>query len=189
MSDLTGAGVQSPTVRADGSPTEPAGAPNQNTKEEDITAPAPGFTIEQKWIPGMLGISIERLRELRKAHCVQHVDYQKEGGLVMWTEAGVQKVRAALAIPAPAADYVRGMSVLLNEKKPEAPAKALIVRRAGPQLRNKRVCEVCWEGSDEPRMLLWVRDNTKFRAGLRVTEFRPRDVEGQFDYTGRRDPR
>jgi hypothetical protein len=201
----------------DGSRHDPAPG-NEGKGEDKKTPPAATFTIEQRVLPGLLGIAIERVRELRRAVCQEGVDWQQERGRCLWSEAGIEQLRRALAVPsddfgggggegpadtrieARSADSAQRTNTVRTEACPAGiesgpPPKKLpplVVRRAGPVIRNRRIVEVVWEAEADSKaqsgntpMLLWVRDNRGFRPGQKVTEFRERGVEGQFDYTGR----
>jgi len=145
----------------------------------------PAFTIEQRLLPGLLGIAIERVRELRAGRLVKGEDWTVDRGRVLYADSGIAKLRAALALPAAIQEPdVEALEQIGKALRP----RALVVRRAGPVIRNRRMVECTWE--DEPDagvVLLHVRDNLGFRHGQRIPaeDYRERGVPGQFDYCGR----
>lgn len=160
---------------------------------------APQFTVWQSHLPQRLGISIDEVRARREALLREGVDWALVGNRVLLTADAEQKLRLSLSLPAlsnatapPSAPEEKAEAdqppALSAQKTP--PTAHLVVWRSAPHIRNQRIVEVYAEGSDpaqrENRLLLWVRDNTKFRPGYRIP---PTAVEarqpGQLTYIAR----
>ena len=167
--------------KADDAPAGSANpaVPQKHSKEAD--SPAPAFTIEQRVIPGLLGIAIEKVRELRGRVCQENADWRADGSRILWTEGGVAKLKAALALPASAPE---------PETTAGAPAKKLRVWRTAPAIRNQRLVEVVWdEGKTREPMRMYVRDNTQWKVGVRVGLEAVRELgPGLYEYLGGKAP-
>ena len=159
------------------------------------------FTIEQRLIPGLLGIAIERVRELRGRVCVKGEDWIHESGRVLWSEGGVRKLKEALALPAGSGSGAGSTSTTTEPAAAlPAPAQApapvpgglrLKVWRTAPAIRNQRLVEVVWAEPREKQtvMRMYVRDNTQWRVGVTVGLDQVREIgPGLYEYLGGRAP-
>jgi hypothetical protein len=64
---------------------------------------------------GVVGLSSQRMRDLRKKLLTPGVDYEKAAGRVLLTDTGVEKIRAALTLPEEKnAATVNGFTVTLR---------------------------------------------------------------------------
>ena len=161
------------------------------------------FPVWQSSLPQILGVSIEEVRVLRDEVLQEGTDWVEKKRRICLTRPAVAKLMAALCVPA-----------LSTEKNGAAPASALpgpaqeaspppsppppapilpelVVHRAAPTILNRYIVEV--KRADDPQgvtELLWVRDNTVFKPGMRIA---PSSLqarrEGQYTYIGRMPPR
>jgi hypothetical protein len=122
------------------------------------------FTLEVE-LAKMLGVSREKLAEVR-ARVLGQDDWQKTKNAVALTPAGVEKIRAALAVPPP----LPGLpSPGANQSEPQT---VYVRRRAQRNVHVIFASVKKWGAGDPydhvPELAVRVRDNRHFTLGQEI---------------------
>ena len=146
-----------------------------------------------------LGIPRERLKELRKNTLARGVEWEKDGGQILYTEAGVKKLRKALNLPADVKTAQDRAGEALVKKAGADTSTGVIatpgVDGAGvakESLQDLRIdylfpnptWVMCWSVAGV-RVQCRVRNSARLRPGMILRGCAGPDEKGRFSFQGR----